>query len=60
MEAQISINSVASGFNYTAFDGAETDKDGNLNKASADRIIGGWAATKAKAEQKARSALADE
>lgn len=49
----IEVRSVAQGFNYRAYVGAETGVDGNLNTASADRIVGGWAPTYEQAEQKA-------
>lgn len=56
----IEVRNSAQGYNYRAFLGAQADENGNLNPASADRIVGGWAATYEQAERKAIEVLNDD
>jgi hypothetical protein len=58
-DPRIKARSRSQGYGYRAFVGADTDDDGNLNPATADRIVGGWRATERQAEAAAREVLAD-
>lgn len=55
----ISVRSVASGWNYTVTIGFEeaVDENGDTFRTTPDRIVGGWAATKQGAKEKAREVL---
>lgn len=55
----ISVRSVASGWNYTVKIGFEeaVDENGNPFRTTPERIVGGWAATNQEAKEKARGEL---
>jgi len=52
----ITTDSVASGYNYTVYVNHEYHSDGPA-ESTAEAIVGGWAATEAKAQAKAEHAL---
>jgi hypothetical protein len=59
-DPRIKVWSSQQGYQYRVWVGGETDDNGDLNPASADRIVGGWKATESQAEAAAREVLADE
>ena len=57
MAVKTRTTNLAQGYNYRVYVGCDTDDDGNIIEATADRIIGGWAPDAETAKQRAQNAL---
>lgn len=46
MTTDTHVEAVQPGYEYTVYFGCDLDEDGNANWVTAERIVGGWAATR--------------